>query len=68
MLTSRVFFPKHNHCPRTRVKCGAEKWNWAAGQALTPIGLERVFQRNTQAVDSPGGRKDVKIVTEGVLK
>ena len=24
-LTSRVFLPEHNHCPLTRVKCGAEK-------------------------------------------
>ena len=24
-LTSRVFLPEYNHCPLTRVKCGAEK-------------------------------------------
>ena len=30
-----------------------EKSNWATGQTLTPIGLERVFQRSTQVVDSP---------------
>ena len=24
-LTSRVFLPEHNHCPLTRIKCGAEK-------------------------------------------
>ena len=63
-LTSRIFLPEYNHCPRTRVKCGAEKIelgyrtmvnksNWAARQTLTPIGLERRFQRSTQAVDSP---------------
>ena len=27
--------------------------NWATGQTFTPNGLERVFQRSTQAVDSP---------------
>ena len=30
-----------------------KKLNWVTGQTLTPIGLERVFQRSTQAVDSP---------------
>ena len=30
-----------------------KKLNWATGQNLTPIGLERVFQRCTQAMDSP---------------
>ena len=23
--TSQNFFPEHNHCPRSRIKCGAEK-------------------------------------------
>ena len=29
-----------------------KKLNWATGQTLTQIGLELVFQRSTQAVDS----------------
>ena len=52
-LTSEIFLPEHNHCPRTRVKCGVEKLNWATGQTITPSGLERVFKRSTQTVDSP---------------
>ena len=24
-LTSHIFFPEHNHCPCSRIKCGAEK-------------------------------------------
>ena len=52
-LTSQTFFPEYNHCPHTRIKCGTTKFHWASGQTLTPIGLQRVFQRSTQAGDSP---------------
>ena len=43
------------------MKCGAEKLNWATGQSLTPIGLERFFQRSTQAADSPPAAKMSKL-------
>ena len=33
-------------------KAVLKKLNWATGQTLTPIGLEPVFQRSNQAVDS----------------
>ena len=35
--------------------------NWATRQTLTPFGLERVFQRSTQAVDSPLAAKMSKL-------
>ena len=38
-----------------------KKLNWAAGQSLTPIGLERVFQRSTQAADSLQAAKMSKL-------
>ena len=48
-------------------KAVLKKLNWAAGQTLTPIGLERIFQRCTQELDSPLAAK-ITIATEGALK
>ena len=60
-LTSGIFLPEHNHCPLTRINCGAEKVELGYRTTLTPIGLERVFQRRTQAVDSPLAAKMSKL-------
>ena len=38
-----------------------KKLNWDTGQTLTPIGLERVFKRSTQAVHSPLAAKMPKL-------
>ena len=38
-----------------------KKLNWDTGQTRTPIGLELVFQRTTQAVDSPLAAKMSKL-------
>ena len=66
-LTSQTFFPEYNHCPLALIKCVLKKLNWATGQTLTPIGLERVFQRSTQAMDSPLAA-NVKVASESTLK
>ena len=53
-LRSGIFLPEHNHIVYSRGSNAVlEKLKWATGQTVTPIGLERVFQRSTQAVDSP---------------
>ena len=41
--------------------------NWTTKQTRTQIGLERVFQRSTQAVDSPLAAK-MSVSTEGAVK
>ena len=45
-----------------------KKSNWATGQPLTPIGLERGFPEEHPSSGFTAGRKDVKIATEGALK
>ena len=45
-----------------------KKLNWATGQALMPVGLERVFPEEHPCSGFTAGRKDVKLATHGALK
>ena len=67
-LTSHIFFPEHNNCPRARIKCGAEKvelgyrtnphanWSWTG------------FPEDPPGSGFTAGRKDVRIATEVALE
>ena len=60
-LTFRIFFPEHNDCPCSRIKCGAEEVELGYKTNPHANGLERVFQRSTQATDSPLAAKMSKL-------
>ena len=67
-LTSRIFFPEHNHCPHTRIKCGTEKIE--LGHRTNPhANWSRTgFPEKHPSSGFTAGRKDVKIASEGALE